>query len=968
MKLDNWQNHEPILLAFEAAWEAEGEPNPDTFANQSDDAGKLQLLAELVMIDFEHRSRRSIAVSLDHYFKLNPELKDDPEILEELVRHEFRLRRKFGTYPTAAEIDSRFGDGSTAKEIWYRIAESEDASGLQVGQIPTGTIVGSYVIDGVIGVGAFATVYSAVDSRLNRRVAIKILMQSSDTRPEIRLRMQREAKAIASINHPCIVPIYENGSYRSHDYIVTRYVDGMTLEQELRKTEFAVAEAVQLVCQLASALVAVHALGVVHRDIKPANIMLEDGTPQLVDFGLAALDNASHLLTYEGDVVGTPAYMPPEQADGKAMEADGRSDIYSLGATLYRLICGVVPFEGTTPEVIGKVLRTEPTLPKATVQRIGKDLQTIILKCLQKDREDRYLTAADLEADLNRYRAGKPIHARSISLITRVRKWVKRRPAVACMTMTAIAAVGFLLYQNGQLDRVASERDTAQQSSQATRIELQASATDAGLLALQQGQIDDGIAYLRQSLNPNSEGRVDILLKLVEANLQKGDTAAAQQWWYKAEACLTTDQLLPDQQHQSFEGLLLLWQAELALANGSTDGSGTPPAEDLLRQARQMDLPIAEQHYIDGLLASSTLEALKHLQAAIKVDPFHQRARLTLIATQLSLAMIPEATAGLHDARQLDPESVDYLLLEGFVASLTAQPNLTDGLLQSTNLSVDQQQEWADFYLLLNSVVSNPLFADGMGELKPTQFASAIELLCGRFESLHHPRQWNLPFVTTVQCEYLQYALPVVLRTDADAAILMLDSVVKVHPESSLVLALGSLRLGKCTGLPENSEREIPLLESAAQDYRLALTRPGLLMHDDQIAWKALFAISTVLADIMKHDIDSNLKQRFEATTKVRTESIKNPSQARTFTILNLTNDKYSEADRWVDRWMNLTSAAEASGQEAIWHKAVISKRLENWVDVIEWCDALMAQNPDDPHVKALRATAKNQLRQVLDQ
>lgn len=967
MKLDHWQNHEPILLAFEEAWEAGNEPSIGTFANQAAGKGETQLLAELVMIDFEHRCRRGIEVSLEDYFKTNSELRDDPEILKELVHHEFQLRRKFGTFPTAAEIDSRFGDDSTAKEIWHRISESKDGPTLLAGSIPTGTIIGSYVVGKVVGTGAFATVYSAVDSRLNRQVAIKLLMQSSDTRPEIRLRMQREAKAIASVNHPCIVPIYENGSYLSHDYIVTRYVDGITLEQRLRDAEFAIAEAVELIHQLASALKAVHELGVVHRDIKPANIMLENGVPQLVDFGLAALDNASHLLTHEGDVVGTPAYMPPEQANGKAMTADGRSDIYSLGATLYRLICGAVPFEGTTSEVISKVLQTEARIPRARALKIGRDLQTIILKCLQKHPSDRYQTAVQLEADLKRFLDGKPIHARPIGLAAKARKWAKRRPAVASLAIGAVVASGFLLYQHGQLNEVVSERNSAQQLNQSTKRQLQKSTSDAGFLALQHGQVDDAIAYLRQSLNSESEGRADILLMLVDASLRQGDTESAEHWWNEANAEFTTEQPLTNQQQHTNQGLLVLWHAEVVMASGSATGSDVPPVQDLMHQARQLNLPIADQHYVDGLLASSTIEALHHLQTAIEADPFHQRARLTLITTQLSLAMIEEATASLHVARQMDPESVDFILLEGIVAALTSDPDRAIEQLQFTNLNPDQQQEWIDFYRLTHSVVSKPTFANGMGEFNQTQLASVIELLFKQFEALHRPRQWNLPFVTTAECENVQYILPTFLRTNEAAAILILENVVKVHPESSLILALGSLRLAHCTGLPENAETEIPRLENAAQDYRLALTRPGLLMHDDQIAWKAIFTISTVLARIMNHDVDNNLTQLLEATTKVRTDTIVRSLQARTFTILNLTHAKHAEADRWVDRWIDLTSNAQTSRQEAIWHKAVISKRLENWVDVIKWCDALANLNPDYPEINALRQTAKAQLRQVLD-
>lgn len=962
MKLDNLQDHEPILLAFEEAWARGEDPSPAIFAEKAGKPVCIELVAELVMIDFEHRSRRGIGASLDYYFSQHPELKQDPEILEELVDHEFRLRRKFGNYPTLAEIDSRFGDDSTAKEIWRRIAESDDGPTLQVAHIPTGTVIGSYVIGKAIGNGAFATVYSAIDTRLNRRVAIKLLMQSSDTRPEIRMRMEREAKAIASVNHPCIVPIYENGNYLSHDFIVTRYVEGVTLAQHLRNDQLSVTESVNLIRQLASALCVVHKLGVVHRDIKPANIMLEDGTPQLVDFGLAAFDDASNLLTREGDIVGTPAYMPPEQADGKAIKADSRSDIYSLGATLYRLVCGSVPFEGSTSEVISKVLKTEPSIPSAAAQHLGRDLSIIILKCLQKTPAARYQTASELEADLQRYQSGEPIHARPVGLIARIRKWAKRRPAVAALTFATIAAVGVLVYQKGQLEQVVTERNSAELSNQSTQRALRASATESGVLALERGQIDDAIAHLQQGLELDGKDRVHNLLKLVEANLMKGDTDSALHWWYEVQGDHSVERHSGNLPGDSSQGMILIWKAELAMAGVTDLGSSL----ELMNEARQLALPDAERHYVDGLLAAGTLEALEELQAAIEVDPSHQRARLTQINAQLSLAMIEEATGNLHVARQMYPESADYILLEGLLESISSNPEDAIQRLQFINLESTQQAEWESFYRLIASTVSNPLFLNGMGEFNSAQLASVIELLSLKFQALQCPRKWNLPFVTVAQFEDLQHQLPKLLEGDPETGILLLDAIVQVHPESSLILALGSLRLSLCTGLPANAEQEIPQLESAREDYRLALTRPGLLKHDDQIAWKAIFTISTVLGRLMNHDVDNNLAQLFEATTRVQTTSITSASRARTFAILNLTHDKNIEADRWIDRWVSLTPESQPSRQDAIWHKAVVSKRLKKWVDTIEWCDKLISLNSDFPNVKALRDNATSELRKVL--
>ncbi|MGB4707123.1 MAG: serine/threonine-protein kinase [Fuerstiella sp.] len=490
MKLTNWQLHEPILLAFEDAWATGQVPQVDAFLHPTAEEPHLELLAELVMIDFEHRCQRSMATNLDEYLSRFPNLKSDPEILNELIQHEFRLRRKFGSYPTQAEIDSRFGADSTARQIWHRMSDSNGQQANAAAQLPSGTRINSYVIENVVGTGAFATVYSATDSRLNRKVAIKLLTQSSDLRPELRQRLQREAQAVASISHPNIVPVFESGMFGDHAYIVTRLVHGETLAQHLRNHTLTARQSVELVCQLAAALSEMHRLGVIHRDIKPANIMLENGIPQLLDFGLAAMTDASQQLTHDGDIVGTPAFMPPEQADGRAGHSDARSDIYSLGAVLYRLVCGCLPFEGNTSEVISRVLHQEARISTATTQQIGKDLHTIILKCLQKNPADRYQTANDLDQDLRRYLNGTPIHARPIGLMTQLGKWCRRRPALATMSAIAFIAVCVLVAVSGRVGHILQQRDSAQQTTLQTQQQLAASAAEAGLLALQRGQVE----------------------------------------------------------------------------------------------------------------------------------------------------------------------------------------------------------------------------------------------------------------------------------------------------------------------------------------------------------------------------------------------------------------------------------------------------------------------------------------------
>ena len=308
-------------------------------------------------------------------------------------------------------------------------------------------IFGRYQLEKELGQGGMGTVYLAADPVLDRRVALKVMTLEGI---EATGRFMREVRASAKLKHPHIVQIYEVGTQGRFNYFTMEHIDGGSLDELIDAKKLSPKRIAEVICDIAAALHYAHRQGIIHRDIKPGNILIDkQGQTYLTDFGLAKeLAGMDRSLTMSGTVIGTPDYMSPEQARGERDKVDARSDIFSLGATLYYSLTGASPFKDSDLyQVLNRVINKDPLLPTKTANNFHRDLETICMKCLEKEPARRYQTAGELADDLKRFLEGESIQARRAGLITKLIKKARRnKPAALVMLGATVVLLSLISY------------------------------------------------------------------------------------------------------------------------------------------------------------------------------------------------------------------------------------------------------------------------------------------------------------------------------------------------------------------------------------------------------------------------------------------------------------------------------------------------------------------------------------------
>ena len=474
------------IAQFTDSWDPSDPPQLDTFLATITTSLPLQeetirrLMIELVQIDLRQRwssgnppgsitdavtvvsdTQSTIAAQnsppadhwlLEQYAEVLPQLGSPKDFPLELIITEYRARRRWGGHPQVDEYAERFHrDIDKLKRVLAHVEKDLEPEGMSLNQEATGTTsfitplemggdFGSYELLEEIARGGMGVVFRARQKGLNRIVAIKMILSGQLATEHDIERFHTEAAAAAHLQHPNIVSIHEVGSVDGQYFFSMEYVAGFSLDVVINMKPPTVIQAARWTKTLAEAIHYAHQQGILHRDLKPSNIMIdEQQNPRITDFGLAKRIQADNKLTSTGQIMGTPSYMSPEQADPTKQTIGPSSDIYSLGSILYELLTGKPPFAGSSPlKTINLMMETEPVSPRVLNPQVNRNLETICLKCLEKQPARRYRSALVLAEELERFIQHEPILARPANTMEKFWRWCCRKPLVATLSGVAI--------------------------------------------------------------------------------------------------------------------------------------------------------------------------------------------------------------------------------------------------------------------------------------------------------------------------------------------------------------------------------------------------------------------------------------------------------------------------------------------------------------------------------------------------
>ncbi len=830
--------------------------------------------------------------------------------------------------------------------------------------------IGPYKVLGVLGTGGMGVVYRAEQDQPRRPVALKIMRPGTVT-PECLLRFKLEAEALGRFQHDGIARIYEAGQIGDGDatqpYFAMELIDGLPLTVYADRNRLDISRRVGLMIQLCQSIQHAHYQGVVHRDLKPGNVLVDkEGRPKVLDFGVARVTDSNTppqpMQTAFGQVVGTVPYMSPEQAEGDSEQVDRRSDVYSLGVICYELLTGKLPHDlrGKTPLAAVRIIREQDPPPLSAVNSvIGRDLNAIVMKALEKEKSRRYQTADAMAADLERYLDGKPIEARHAGVLDKSWKFAKRNKAWVIPASVLLAAImaGIPLIIWAVL-----------QSQENARLEANRFVQDA-LMAAQQGKWRDALGSYDKALSTDQyRDSIPVRLNKVRALLAMNDMDRYER---EIEALATTPNL------GEHEGSVLLLQGDILL------GRDDAKAEQLIRQAQEKGLPPSADAFARALLAETTSVAIEHLQKSLSLDSGQPRARAILELLLIVLGRFTEARIELSAHSALFPDDVNGKALRALLAGLERDLPRADVVLNELRDPLGDKKVKA-----LHALVQ--FLSEFRNPDNPVDPETGIPILTRHLMALavEFPGLWNLkpgagpnevivahqdilpsfPLPPLLRKSYVRVLLALANLSSNEVVALLdgeaiedLNRAVKVHPEGTL-LYVRSLVLFARAMFRFGQARKVAI-EEAREAAQAAADAPALL----PIRQSAL--LNAALLDGFSYSLDKDPVRRRRIAETLRKMVAAEPNRVpfKPGPAINLATgiEEYNLARLLLDTWQRQAP----DNTEALYYRVLVEWRAKSYGTAIEAADILLQQPPgNNKELLKMREEAKKLRKQAQEQ